>query len=125
MYSDLNKHEILLHIEGARVNRLITENDLRDNGFSEKEIALLRDNINRSGFEGVTFVKIIDDLRKRFWSGMLFLLIIFVIFIIWCQDFSNYSYPVMIFAVSLGIHFFTPLIMGYKALRMYNKLSKS
>lgn len=106
------------------MNKLIKEDDLRNNGFSEEEIELLRDNTNSPGLEDVKYASIIDDLRKRFWCGIFFLFIIVVVFIVWCQDLSNYSYPVMIFAVSLGIYFFTPLIMGYKALKMCGKLSK-
>ncbi|HFZ2457888.1 hypothetical protein [Klebsiella aerogenes] len=53
------------------MGKQLTEDDLREHGFTDKEIARLREILARQESQNKNYFDLIDDLRKRLWAGVL------------------------------------------------------
>ncbi|HGY1466881.1 hypothetical protein [Klebsiella aerogenes] len=58
-------------MEEPDVGKQLTEDDLREHGFTDKEIARLREILARQESQNKNYFDLIDDLRKRLWAGVL------------------------------------------------------
>lgn len=58
-------------MEEPGVGKQLTEDDLREHGFTDKEIARLREILTRQESNNETYATLIDSLRKRFWGALL------------------------------------------------------
>lgn len=101
----------------------ITENDLREYGFTEKEIIRLREILTRPESKDESYCDLIDDLRQRFWGGVIGILIVLVLIIIWICNFevNDFTYPVVIIFTSIAVYKITPIPMALKSYLAYLK----
>ena len=53
------------------MGKQLTEDDLREHGFTDKEIARLREILTRQESNNETYATLIDSLRKRFGAALL------------------------------------------------------
>ncbi len=58
-------------MEEPGVGKQLTEDDLREHGFTDKEIARLREILTRQESQNKSYFDLIDELRKRLWAGVL------------------------------------------------------
>lgn len=106
------------------MGKQLTEDDLREYGFTDKEIARLREVLTRQESKNETYTTLIDDLRKRFWGGIIVVCIALVITVLWIFNFesNDFTYPVIIVFILIAIWKLTPFPMAFKAYRVYLKV---
>jgi hypothetical protein len=61
---------------GEQVASELTEKDLLDNGFSRKQLSRLKEVLSRKENAGETLSTLVDDLSKRFYGGVICLMLI-------------------------------------------------
>ncbi|AEG95190.1 hypothetical protein [Klebsiella aerogenes] len=98
----------------------ITEKDLVDNGFSDKNISRLKEILSRQENSGESLTTLITDLRKRFYAGALCLALLFslaIFALIFYPIAVGLSYiPAMIIGIAI-IYYVIPLDLSWKAWR--------
>ncbi|ELQ7070392.1 hypothetical protein QQ096_000850 [Salmonella enterica] len=103
------------------MKKQITENDLREHGFTEKEIARLREILTRPESKNETYLGLINDLGKRFLAGILCLVLIFIpiipISFLYHRDVLISYIPVLIVCCFV-VYVLIPLKMSWKAYKM-------
>lgn len=106
------------------VKKDITEKDLSANGFTEKEIARLREILTRPESKNETYAGLVNNLEKRFFAGVLCLTLIFIpilpIAFSYRSDVLISYIPVFAFCF-FAIYFLIPLKMSWKAYKMQRK----
>lgn len=105
------------------MKKQITENDLREHGFTEKEIARLREMLTRPESKNETYSTLLDDLRKRFWGGVIGICIALVIVITWVLNFesNDFTYPIIVVFLLVVTYKLTPIPMAVKSYLVYLK----
>jgi len=105
------------------VKKDITENELRKYGFTEKEISRLREILTRPESKNDTYLTLLNDLRKRFWGGVIGIVIAFVIAAFWLFNFekNDFTYPIIIVFLLTVIYKLTPFSMALKAYSFHLK----
>ncbi|MDZ7320092.1 hypothetical protein N4G41_00380 [Kosakonia sacchari] len=96
----------------------LTEKDLRDNGFSEKNLSRLKEVLTRDENASETLSTLVDDLSKRFYAGVICLILILapLIFlpVFYPPSLLLYYLPVAIFGV-IAVWFLIPPGLSWKA----------
>ena len=103
-------------MEGPGVGKQLTEDDLREHGFTDKEIARLREILTRQESHNETYATLIDSLRKRFWGGVIVVCIAFAIVVSWIFNFesNDFTYPLIIIFILIAVWKLTPFQMAFK-----------
>ena len=103
-------------MEGPGVGKQLTEDDLREHGFTDKEIARLREILTRQESNNETYATLIDSLRKRFWGGVMVVCIAFAIVVSWIFNFesNDFTYPLIIIFILIAVWKLTPFQMAFK-----------
>ena len=103
-------------MEGPGVGKQLTEDDLREHGFTDKEIARLREILTRQESNNETYATLIDSLRKRFWGGVIVVCIAFAIVVSWIFNFesNDFTYPLIIIFILIAVWKLTPFQMAFK-----------
>jgi len=94
------------------------EQELYNNGFSAKEIGKLKSIIKKDESKKDTLQSLVIDLSKRFWGGVIALIILMLIGLggIFNADASNaIPYIVVLTFAFLVIYFVTPLNLAWKS----------
>jgi cobalamin biosynthesis protein CobD/CbiB len=105
----------------------VSEKYLSDNGFSGKEISRLKEILSRQGNENESLYTLVEDLRSRFYGGVLCLLLtlsplIFLPFL-YSSTLTLYYIPLGILGV-ITIYFLTPLNLSWKAYKIMKGLNQ-
>ncbi len=103
----------------------LTEDDLREHGFTEKEIARLREILARQESQNKSYFDLIDELRKRLWAGVLGFFIVFIVLIHWCYNYDSINHFAYFFILLFGfsvVYKLTPFPMALKAYKLYLKI---
>ncbi len=112
-------------MEEPDVGKQLTEDDLREHGFTDKEIARLREILARQESQNKNYFDLIDDLRKRLWAGVLGFFIVFIVLIHGCYSYeliNHFSYLfILLFGFSV-VYKLTPFPMALKAYKLYLKI---
>ncbi|WP_266154078.1 hypothetical protein [Enterobacter sp. HSTU-ASh6] len=99
----------------------LTEKDLLDNGFSSKQLSRLKEVLSRDENADETLSILVDDLSKRFYGGMICLLLILVPLILlpvfYTYSLLLYYLPVAVFGV-IAVWYLIPLGLSWKAHKM-------
>lgn len=101
------------------------EQKLLDNGFSAKNIGKLKSIINKDESKKDTLQSLVIDLSKRFWGGVIALVILALIGLngIFNADSSNaIPYIIVLTFAFLVVYFVTPLNLAWKS---YNFIRKN
>lgn len=105
----------------GEMEKNITEKDLIDNGFTEKNISRLKEVLSRQENTDESFTTLIKDLSKRFYAGVICLILLLVLF---AFAFAFYpasvilSYiPVVIIGVAI-VYYVIPLNLSWKAWKL-------
>jgi hypothetical protein len=81
----------------------LTEKDLLENGFTVRNVSRLREVLNRNENAGETLLGLVDDLSRRFYAGVICLLLVLAPLIFPSRLLSAflllYYLPVAIFGV--------------------------
>ncbi|MCW1834614.1 hypothetical protein OLZ33_21860 [Pantoea ananatis] len=96
------------------------EQDLRDNGFSIKDIDKLKSILKKDEKNKDTLQKLVSDLSKRFWGGMIAFFILALIGFdgIMNAEASNTIPYIVVLAFSFFIvYFVTPIRLAWKSYR--------
>ena len=103
-------------MEGPGVGKQLTEDDLREHGFTDKEIARLREILTRQESNNETYATLIDSLRKRFWGGVIVVCIAFAIVVsrIFNFESNDFTYPLIIIFILIAVWKLTPFQMAFK-----------
>ncbi len=111
-------------MEEPGVGKQLTEADLREHGFTDKEIARLREILTRQESNNETYATLIDSLRKRFWGGVIIVCIAFAIVVSWIFNFesNDFTYPLIIIFILIAVWKLTPFPMAFKAYLIYLKI---
>ncbi|WP_297200288.1 hypothetical protein [uncultured Pluralibacter sp.] len=101
----------------------ITESELSEYGFTEKEVSRLSEILTRPENKNDTYFTLLNDLRKRFWGGIIGVVIAFIIAIFWFLNFekNDFTYPIIILFLLIVIYKLTPFPMALKAYKFYLK----
>lgn len=94
------------------------EQELYNNGFSAKEIGKLKSIIKKDESKKDTLQSLVIDLSKRFWGGVIALIILMLIGLggIFNADASNaIPYIIVLTFAFLVIYFVTPLNLAWKS----------
>lgn len=94
------------------------EQELYNNGFSAKDIGKLKSIIKKDESKKDTLQSLVIDLSKRFWGGVIALVILMLIGLdgIFNGDASNaIPYIVVMTFAFLVVYFVTPLSLAWKA----------
>ncbi|MGC0956394.1 hypothetical protein WKH22_00660 [Pantoea agglomerans] len=94
------------------------EQELYNNGFSAKEIGKLKSIIKKDESKKDTLQSLVIDLSKRFWGGVIALIILMFIGLdgVFNADASNaIPYVVVLTFAFLVIYFVTPLNLSWKS----------
>lgn len=100
------------------------EQELHDNGFSAKDIGKLKSIIKKDESKKDTLQSLVIDLSKRFWGGVIALIILTLIGLdgIFNADASNaIPYIIVLTFAFFVVHFVTPLNLAWKANRFIRK----
>lgn len=100
------------------------EQELYDNGFSAKDIGKLKSIIKKDESKKDTLQSLVIDLSKRFWGGMIALVILTLVGLdgIFNADASNaIPYIIVLTFAFFVVYFFTPLNLAWKANRFIRK----
>ncbi len=106
------------------MGKQLTEDDLREHGFTDKEIARLREILTRQESNNETYATLIDSLRKRFWGGVIVVCIAFAIVVSWIFNFesNDFTYPLIIIFILIAVWKLTPFPMAFKAYLLENRV---
>lgn len=100
------------------VQKVLTERDLAENGFTDKNISRLKEILSRNENQDESFSTLIEDLSKRFYGGVICLVLILapMIFLPFFYSISLLMYylPVAIFGV-FTVYVLAPLGLSWKA----------
>lgn len=106
---------------GEQVASELTEKDLIDNGFSRKQLSRLKEVLSRNENAGETLSTLVDDLSKRFYGGVICLMLILapLIFlpVFYTPSMLVYYLPVAVFGV-IAVWYLIPLGLSWKAHKM-------
>lgn len=106
---------------GEHVTTELTEKDLLDNGFTSKQLSRLKEVLSREENADETLSTLVDDLSKRFYGGMICLLLILVPLILlpvfYTYSLLLYYLPVAVFGV-IAVWYLIPLGLSWKAHKM-------
>ncbi|ENZ8245067.1 TPA: hypothetical protein ACV5CR_003809 [Klebsiella aerogenes] len=112
-------------MEEPGVGKQLTEDDLREHGFTDKEIARLREILTRQESQNKRYFDLIDELRKRLWAGVLGFFIVFIVLIHWCYNYESINhfayFVILLFGFSV-VYKLTPFPMALKAYKLYLKI---
>lgn len=100
------------------------EQKLLDNGFSAKNIGKLKSIINKDESKKDTLQSLVIDLSKRFWGGVIALIILAIIGLdgIFNADSSNaIPYIIVLTFAFFVVYFVTPIKLAWKAYRFTSK----
>lgn len=100
------------------------EQELYDNGFSAKDIGKLKSIIKKDESKKDTLQSLVIDLSKRFWGGMIALVILTLVGLdgIFNADASNaIPYIIVLTFAFFVVYFVTPLNLAWKANRFIRK----
>lgn len=106
------------------MGKQLTEDDLREYGFTDKEIARLREVLTRQESQNKNYFDLINELRKRLWAGVLGFFIVFLVLIHWFYNYSStnhFAYPFILLFGFLVVYKLTPFPMALKAYKLYLK----
>lgn len=99
----------------------LTEKDLLDNGFSSKQLSRLKEVLRRDENADETLSTLVNDLSKRFYGGMICLILILVPLILlpvfYTHSLLLYYLPVAVFGV-IAVWYLIPLGLSWKAHKM-------
>ena len=99
----------------------LTEKDLLDNGFSSKQLSRLKEVLRRDENADETLSTLVDDLSKRFYGGLICLMLILapLIFlpVFYTPSMLVYYLPVAFFGV-IAVWYLIPLGLSWKAHKM-------
>ncbi|HHT2830420.1 hypothetical protein [Klebsiella aerogenes] len=112
-------------MEEPDVGKQLTEDDLREHGFTDKEIARLREILARQESQNKNYFDLIDDLRKRLWAGVLGFFIVFIVLIHGCYSYELINHFAYLFILLFGfsvVYKLTPFPMALKAYKLYLKI---
>lgn len=96
------------------------EQKLLQNGFSAKDICKLNEILNRDENKSDTLQSLIQELSKRFWAGIISMLIILSIFIHGIMNGhkeSLISYAIVLIIGVIIVYFVIPMNLALKAHR--------
>lgn len=101
----------------------ISENDLKNHGFTDSEIDRLKEILTRPESKNDTYATLLDDLRKRFWGSAICMFIVLIVTVFWACNFesNDFTYPVIIIFLVFVIYKLTPVPMAYKAYKAHLK----
>jgi hypothetical protein len=103
------------------MNNIDMEKKLAKHGFTKKDIAALRQHLEKGG---ATYSVLLEELRKRFLVSTVLLTIIAAGFV-WTVAYEDresiISYAITLVIVFLVFYVFTPLRLGFKAFRFIRK----
>lgn len=106
---------------GEHVTTELTEKDLLDNGFTSKQLSRLKEVLSRDENADETLSTLVDDLSKRFYGGMICLMLILVPLILlpvfYTYSLLLYYLPVAVFGV-IAVWYLIPLGLSWKAHKM-------
>ncbi|MCH9271058.1 hypothetical protein [Pantoea ananatis] len=100
------------------------EQKLLDNGFSAKNIGKLKSIINKDESKKDTLQSLVIDLSKRFWGGVIALVILALIGLngIFNADSSNaIPYIIVLTFAFFVVYFVTPLNLAWKSYKIIRK----
>lgn len=100
------------------------EQKLLDNGFSAKNIGKLKSIINKDESKKDTLQSLVIDLSKRFWGGVIALVILALIGLngIFNADSSNsIPYIIVLTFAFFVVYFVTPLNLSWKSYKFIRK----
>lgn len=100
------------------------EQELYNNGFSAKDIGKLRSTIKKDESKKDTLQSLVIDLSKRFWGGVIALVILMLIGLggVFNADASHaIPYIIVLTFAFLVVYFLTPLNLSWKANRFIRK----
>lgn len=107
------------------MERELTEKDLIAKGFTEKNIARLREVLSRKESGNESYRSLIDDLSKRFIAGIICAILIFIPFFILPAIYPGslvlYYIPVALFGF-FAVYFLIPMNLSWKAYRLVKDL---
>lgn len=110
--------------KGDQVANELTEKELLDKGFSDKNLSRLKEVLTRNQNAGETLSTLVDNLSKRFYGGVICLILILapLIFlpVFYPPSLLLYYLPVAIFGV-IAVWYLIPLSLSWKA----HKIMKS
>jgi membrane protein YdbS with pleckstrin-like domain len=96
------------------------EQKLLQNGFSAKDIRKLNEILNRDDNKADTLQTLIQELSKRFWAGIISMLIILSVFIYGIakgHKESLISYAIVLIIGAIIVYFVIPMNLAWKAHR--------
>ncbi|MCX8301386.1 MULTISPECIES: hypothetical protein [Enterobacter] len=103
---------------GEQMTSELTEKDLLDNGFSNKQLSRLKEVLSSNENTGETLSTLIDELSKRFYGGIICLMLILapLIFlpVFYTPSLLLYYLPVAIIGV-IAVWYLIPLGLTWKA----------
>lgn len=100
------------------------EQKLLQNGFSAKDIFKLNGILRRNENRGDTIQSLIVDLSRRFWGGvigLILLLLIGIYGVLTADKASAISYLIVLLFGAVVIYFVTPLNLSWKSYRFQKK----
>jgi cation transporter-like permease len=100
------------------------EQKLLENGFSAKNIGKLKSIINKDESKKDTLQSLVIDLSKRFWGGVIALVILALIGLngIFNADSSNaIPYIIVLTFAFFVVYFVTPLNLAWKSYKFIRK----
>ncbi|CZW49688.1 hypothetical protein [Enterobacter cloacae] len=106
------------HEQGGHVASELTEKDLQDSGFTNKQLSRLKGVLSRDENANETLSTLVDDLSKRFYGGVICLVLILtpLIFLPVFYAFSLLLYylPVAVSGV-IAVWYLIPISLAWKA----------
>lgn len=99
-------------------------NDLKANGFTDKDISRLRTIVESVPTKDQTFCSIVLDLSKRFWGGVIGMLLMAVIAFFGCIYDSAENLVIYLIVILFGVtvvYIVTPMKLAWKAHRYMAK----
>lgn len=109
---------IVIMKKGEQVTSELTEKDLLDSGFSNKQLSRLKEVLSRNENAGETLSTLVDDLSKRFYGGVICLILILspLVFlpVFYRSSLLLYYLPVAVFGV-IAVWYLIPLGLSWKA----------
>ncbi|MBP2199837.1 hypothetical protein [Pantoea cypripedii] len=94
------------------------ENELREKGFSEKDLIRLKQILSKPHNRGQTLSSLIIDLSKRFWGGIICMIVLAFVAVlgIFKDSAENTSAYVIVIVFGLVVvYFITPINLAWKA----------
>ncbi|WP_158784817.1 hypothetical protein [Pantoea sp. BAV 3049] len=103
------------------MNNIEMEKKLADEGFTSKEIAILKNLIER---DATTYQELLIDLRKRFIGGVIILAIVFLFYgsgFLVRDDTDYIAVAITLLVVFIATWYVAPLKLGAKAYFLIKK----